>query len=144
MSSILPLGRTVNVGYSATTSAVRANLRDASGVLFILTGATTGSVTINEYNAATGGTTQVAGNGASYVYFTQNNGVWTRQAATTVNGTGGVAATTGGVLAIYVSAGSLSDGFSYVSASHATGNFTYIIGDLNVGRKPENLRDFRA
>jgi len=145
MSSILPLGRTVNLATSATTSAVRVNLRDASGVLFVLIGATSGSVTINEHNAASSGTTQnVGGAGATFAYWAQNNGVWTRQTPATVTGTGGVAATTGGLLAVWVPQGALSDGFSYVSASHATGSFVYLIADLNVQRKPENLRDVRA
>ena len=145
MSSINPLGRTLNVATSATTSAVRVSMRDCSGVLFVLIGATSGAVTINESNAASGGTTQNAGGaGAVFPWWTQNNGVWTRQTPATVTGTGGVTAATGGLLAVYVSQGSLSDGFNYVSASHGTGSFVYVLADLDVQRKPENLRDVRA
>jgi len=145
LSSINPLGRTLNVATSATTSAVRVSMRDCSGVLFVLIGATSGAVTINESNAASGGTTQNAGGaGAVFPWWTQNNGVWTRQTPATVTGTGGVTAATGGLLAVYVSQGSLSDGFNYVSASHGTGSFVYVLADLDVQRKPENLRDVRA
>jgi hypothetical protein len=135
----------LNAGTSATTAAVRASMRDCSGVLFILIGATSGAVTINESNAASGGTTQNAGGtGAVFPWWTQNNGVWTRQTPATVTGTGGVTAAAGGLLAVYVSQGSLSDGFNYVSASHGAGSFVYLMSDLDVQRKPENLRDFRA
>lgn len=139
MSSILPLGRQYNVGTSATTAAVRASLRDCSGIGIVLIGATSGNATITEATAASGGTSQNLA--AITEYFTQVNGVWTRvtQAAAAT-----VTAATGGLLYVWIPQGMLSDGFSYVAASHATGSFVYLPGDLDVQRKPANLRDLRA
>lgn len=134
MSSINILGRTVNFATSATTTGVRVNLRQCSGVGFVLIGATSGNATISEANAASGGTSQ--GLAAITEYWTQNNGVWTRvtQAAAAT-----FAAATGGLAFAYVPQGALSDGFSYLSASHSTGSFVYALGDLNVQRWPSNL-----
>lgn len=130
----------MNLATSATTAAVRVNLRQASGVLFVLIGATSGNATVTEANAASGGTSQNIATGITE-YWTQNNGVWTRQtqaAAATFT------ATTGGLAACYIPMGQLSDGFAYVAASHASGSFVYVLGDLNVGRFPPNLADVRA
>ena len=140
MSSINPLGRTVNLATSATTAGVRVNLRQASGILFVLIGATSGNATISEANAASGGTSQSLANGITE-YYTQNNGVWTR---TTQAAAATFTATTGGLAAAYVSQGLLSDGFPYVSASHSSGSFVYVLSDLNVQRLMSNLADVRA
>lgn len=139
MSSMNPLGRMFNLATSATTTGVRVSLRDCAGVTFILIGATSGNATISEANAASGGTSQSLA--AVTEYFTQNNGVWTRvtQAAAAT-----FTAATGGLAACYIPQGALSDGFSYLSASHATGSFVYALADLDIGRKPANLRDVRA
>lgn len=139
MSSILQLGRGYNLATSATTTALRVSLRDCAGIGFVLIGATSGNATFQEANAASGGTAQ---NLATITtYWTQNNGVWTRvtQAAAAT-----ITAATGGLAYVYIPQGALSDGFSYLTASHASGSFVYILGDLDVGRKPENLRDVRA
>lgn len=139
MSAINPLGRLFNAGTSATTAAVRFSLRDCSGVGFFLIGATSGNATITEANAASGGTSQ---NLAQITeYWTQNNGVWTRvtQAAAAT-----VTAATGGLLFVYIPQGMLSDGFSYVAASHASGSFVAVMSELDVRRYPPNLRDVRA
>lgn len=139
MSSINPLGRLFNAGTSATTGNVRFGMRDISGVTFLLVGATAGAATIQEHNAPSGGTSQNLA--AVTEYFTQNNGVWTRvtQAAAAT-----VTAATGGLLAVFIPQGALSDGFTHVSASHATGTFVAIMADLDVRRFPPNLRDVRA
>lgn len=139
MSSINQLGRQYNLTTSATTAAVRASLRDCSGIGFVLIGATSGAATFSEANAASGGTNQALA--AITEYWTQNNGVWTRvvQAAAST-----ITATTGGLAYVYINQGALSDGFSYLSASHGTGSFVYIMGDLDVARWPQNLRDVRA
>ncbi len=141
MSSIQTLGNLFDLDVSATTTATRFSLRNCSGITFVLTGATSGSITITEATAASGGTSQTLA--GSYAYFTKNAGVWTAQAATTVNGTGGVAATTGGLLAIFIPQGALSDGFSYLAASHATGTFVAIMSELDVKRRPNNLQSVR-
>jgi hypothetical protein len=50
-----------------------------------------------------------------------------------------VTAVTGGLLWVYVDATWLSDGFTYLDASHASGSFVYIITGLELARKPANL-----
>lgn len=129
------LGREFNLATSATTAAVRVNLESARGVTFVLIGATSGNATIQEHNAASSGTSQ---NLAVVTrYYTQASGVWTKvtQAAAAT-----VTAVTGGLLAVYVPAKALSDGFKYVSISHASGSFVYVIHDLAVQRTPANLK----
>ncbi len=145
MSSINPLGQMLNATGSVTTTAKRVSLRDCSGVLFLLasaTGATT--VTITEANAATGGTSQTLA--GTFDYWTQGatGGVWTKG----VGGVNGTSITSvnaaGGLLAVFVPQGALSDGFSYLAASHATGTFVYILAPLDVQRRPVNLTDVTA
>src|ERR1044072_9447785 len=134
MSAINPLGRLFDLATSATTSNARGPLRSASGVTFVLIGATAGNATIQEHNAATSGTSQ---NLATITeYWTKASGVWTRvtQAAAAT-----VTAATGGLLAVFVPAGALSDGFTHVSISHASGSFVYLLSALKVGGTPANL-----
>jgi hypothetical protein len=145
MSSILQLGRAFNATGSVTTSAKRVSLRDCAGVGFMLInagGATT--VTIAEANAASGGTSQTLTGTFSYWTQAATGGVW-------LAGSGGVNGTsitsvnnTAALLYVYIPQGALSDGFSYLSASHATGSFVYILGDLDVQRRVTNLRDVTA
>lgn len=133
------LGRLFNAATSATTAGVRVNLENAAAVTFVLIGATSGAATISESNAASGGTTQSLAKITQY--YTQVNGVWTKvtQAAAAT-----VTAATGGLLAVHVSANSLSDGFKYLSASHSAGSFVYLLHDLEVMRTPENLKAVTA
>jgi hypothetical protein len=133
------LGRSFNLATSATTARTRVNLKDATGVTFVLIGATSGAATINECNAASGGTEQALAKVTQY--YTQNNGVWTKvtQAAAST-----VTAATGGLLAVHISAASLSDGFNYLNATHATGSFVYVLHDLHVMRTPGNLANVTA
>lgn len=128
------LGRSFNLATSATTTKVRVNLKSSAGVTFVLIGATSGNATINECNAASGGTEQALSKITRY--YTQNNGVWTKvtQAAAST-----VTAATGGLLAVYVDGTWLSDGFTYVDVTHSAGSFVYILQDLELQRKPENL-----
>lgn len=145
MSSILPLGRTINSTVSVTTAVKRVSLRDAAGVLIYLTNSTGATaMTILEANAATGGTSQACpGLPIGTTYWTQASGagVWTSnlttvasQITTSVNGAGALHA-------FWVPAGALSDGFSYLTASHATGTMIFNLMDLNGRRKVTNLRD---
>lgn len=135
MSARQGLGDVFNLATSATTTGVRVNLENATGVTLVLIGATSGAATISEANAATGGTSQVLA--TTTEYFTQASGVWTRvtQAAGST-----VTAVTGGLLAVYVPAVALSDGFKYVSVSHSAGSFVYILHGLEVKRAPANLK----
>jgi hypothetical protein len=136
VSSILPLGRQYNLVTSATTANTRVNLRNASGVLFVLIGATSGNATIQEHNASTAGTSQNLSAITEYYTASANSAAWTR---TTQAAAATFAATTGGLACAWVPQGALSDTFSWVSASHASGSFVYIIGDLDVARKVANL-----
>jgi hypothetical protein len=139
VSSINILGRAVNLATSATTAKVRVNLRQTSGVLFVLIGATSGAATIREANAASGGTEQDLA--VITEYWTQASGVWTRvtQAAAAT-----VTAAAGGLLAVWIPQGALSDGFAYLCATHASGSFVYVLGDVGPGRKPANLANVTA
>lgn len=139
MSSINPLGRVFDLDTSATTDATRISLKNAGGVTFVLIGATSGNATIQEANAASGGTAQ---NLATVTeYWTKASGVWTRRtqaAAATVT------AQTGGLLAVFIPQGALSDGFTHVTISHSSGSAVAILADLDVQRKPANLASTQA
>jgi hypothetical protein len=147
MSSINPLGRSLNATVSVTTAAKRVSLRDASGVLILLTNSTGATAfTVNEANAASGGTSQsLTGLAVGTPYWTQasGTGVWTQSTVsvagqiTSINGAGALHA-------VWIPQGMLSDGFSYVSCSHATGTAILCLADLNVQRKVTNLRDVTA
>lgn len=145
MSSILPLGRTYNALSSVTTAARRVSLRDCSGVGFLVVGASGATtVTISEANAASGGTSQTLAGTFSYWTMAAGAGTWTAGAGG-VNGTSiNTIAAAGALLYVWIPQGALSDGFSYLAASHATGTIVYVLGDLDVQRKPVNLRDVTA
>jgi hypothetical protein len=150
VSSILALGRTYNALVSVTTSARRISLRDCAGVgFFVVNASAATTLTINECNAPTGGTSQLLAGGvaATLTYWTQpapGTAVWTAGAGG-VNGTSiNTIASTSALLYVFVAQGALSDGFNYLSASHATGTILYMAGDLDVMRKPVNLRDLTA
>lgn len=133
------LGRAFNLGTSATTTATRFNLKNYAGVTFVLIGATSGNATFQEANAASGGTAQNLSKITRY--YTQNNGVWTKvtQAAAAT-----ITAATGGLAAVYIDGTQLSDGFTYVTGSHATGSFVVILHDVEVQRAPANLANITA
>lgn len=134
MSAREGLGDLFNLATSATTAKTRVNMKNATGCTFVLIGATSGNATINECNAATGGTEQALA--VITKYYTQASGVWTKvtQAAAST-----VTAATGGLLAVYIPAVAMSDGFTYLDATHASGSFVYILHGLQVKREPANL-----
>jgi hypothetical protein len=132
------LGRHANALTTATTTKTRASLKDASGAAIILIGATSGAATIFQYTAASGGT-ETALNVTRY--YTHASGVWTKVTQAAGNS---VTAATGGLLWVEVEASSLADGYSWVSASHASGSFVILTRDLTVQRAPASLRDIRA
>ena len=142
MSSILPLGRTHNALASVTTAARRISLRDCAGVGFLVANASAATtITITEANAASGGTSQTLAGTFSYWTMAAGAGVWTAGAGG-VNGTSiTTIASTAALLYVYIPQGALSDGFSYLACSHATGTSIYLPSDLDVQRKPVNLRD---
>jgi thiamine phosphate synthase YjbQ (UPF0047 family) len=128
------LGRQFNVVTSATTAATRVNLKNASGVTIVAIGATSGAVTIQEANAASGGTAQNLA--AITTYYTQASGVWTK-----VTQAAGATFTcvTGGLAVAEIDAQQLSSGFTYITASHSAASMVIIVHSLEVQRKPENL-----
>lgn len=135
MSARQGLGDLFNLATSATTSAVRVNMENATGVTFVLIGATSGNATVNECNAASSGTEQALA--VITEWYTQNSGVWTRRtqaAASTFT------ANTGGLAACYIPAVAMSDGFKYLDASISSGSFVYILHGLEVKRAPANLK----
>ena len=136
MSSQETLGRTFNLITSATTTATRVNLQNCAGVSFVLTGATSGNATIQEASAASGGTAQNLAAITRYYTWSATTGLWTKvtQAAAAT-----FTATTGGLAYAFIPQGALTDGFKYLTASHATGSFLYIMGDLDVQRAPASL-----
>lgn len=139
MSSINPLGIAYNLGWSGATANVRFSLKNASGVMFLTLGVGSANTTVQEHTAASGGTSQNLA--AITEYWTWNAGIWTRvaqaAAATFTSATGNMAA-------CWIPQGALSDGFSYVSASHGTGQTVAIIGPLDVQRRITLLPDVRA
>lgn len=146
MSSILPLGRTYNLGRNASGGTNRANLRDISGIGFLVdTPANASTLTITEQNASSGGTSQplAAGAAGSLAFvFSQTSGVWTAQAWASANVV--TVSGTPDLLFVWVPQGALSDGFSYLTGSHSAKVTNYVMGDLDVQRKPANLRNVYA
>lgn len=136
------LGKDFNLLNQLASGTVRVNLRAANGVTLICTGAaTSGNVTVNECNAASGGTSQALARITAY--WTQTNGVWTKvtQAAAAT-----FPMTAAGISVAEVETSMLSDGFSYITASHATANtqVLHVVRGLEVQRNPTFLADIRA
>jgi hypothetical protein len=128
------LGRLFNAQVSATTAAVRVNLKNAQAVTIFAYNATSGVATIQECNAASGGTAQNLA--AITTYYTSVSGVWTKVtqvAAATFT------LVTGGLAAVEIDATQLSAGFTYITASHASGSFLILPHGLTSQRKPESL-----
>jgi thiamine phosphate synthase YjbQ (UPF0047 family) len=129
------LGRLFNAATSATTAATAFGLKDAGGATIILIGATSGAATIQEAQDSSGTGAQ---NLAVFTkYYRQNSGVWTK---VTQSAAATVTAGTGGLLVAEVEASQLSDGYTHITCSHASGSFVILPRDLTVMRKPENLR----
>lgn len=146
MSSILPLGRTYNFCRNASAGTVRVSVRDAAGVGFLVDTPGTGALTVTEQNAATGGTSQglaAAAAGSITFVYSQTNGVWTAQPTWAVANVVTAVGSTD-LMFVWVPQGALSDGFSYLCGAHSTKATEYVLGDLDVQRKPSNLRDVRA
>ncbi len=139
MSAIQGLGRLFNLGVSVTTAKNRFNMRDADMVGILMVGATAVSnLTLNECNAASGGTEQALAVVTQY---------WTQAAAATPTAwtrvPQGAASTVpsinGGLTYFEVSGVSMSDGFKYIDTTHATATMVYILNGLDVRRAPEAL-----
>jgi hypothetical protein len=139
MAAIKGFGYRFNLGVSVTTQKNRYNMRDCECVGILLVGATsTANLTLNECNAASGGTEQALAQITEY--WTQASAssptAWTRvtqAAASTVPGING------GVTYFEVSAVSMSDGFNYLDATHANATMVFIMNGLDVRRAPASL-----
>lgn len=133
------LGRLFNLGISATTSNTPIALKDCTSVGIIVTGATSGNVTIQEATSAAGAGAQ---NLARITrYYTQASGVWTlrtQAAAATVT------CVTGGLLYVDIEASWLSDNYDYISASHSSATMVYVAHGLEVQRNPTMLAAWNA
>lgn len=137
------LGRVNNAMTSATTAATPWRMDDHNTVTIYAIGATSGNATVQQLTAASGGTAvNFDGSDAAHgdgitQYWRWNNGLWTvvnqAAAATFTLGTGGLAA-------CEIDATMLSDGYKYLSVSHATASFVVVLGGLVRGRTPSNLR----
>ena len=139
MSARLNLGMLFNVGASPTTQKNRFNMRDCDVATIVVVRATdTSNLTLNECNAATGGTEQALA--VITVYWTQASATaptaWTKvtQAAAST-----VPTINGGVTAFEVSGVSMSDGFKYLDVTHANATAIFSLGGLDVRRAPESL-----
>ena len=139
MSAREGLGDLFNLVYSATTSKVRINMQNAAGATGFLVGATAAtSLTLNECNAASGGTEQaLAVITKWYQQASGAFGVWVKQTQAAASTLPSLNA---GVSAFYVPAVALSDGFTYLDATHATGSIVWILHGLQVKREPANLK----
>ncbi len=139
MSQMLGIGRHFNLGVSVTTAKNRFNMRDYDMVGVLLVGATAVSnLTLNECNAASGGTEQALA--VITQYWTQASAAaptaWTR---VTQGAASTVPSINGGVTYFEVSGVSMSDGFKYIDTTHASATMVYILNGLDVRRAPEAL-----
>ena len=140
MSQMLGLGRLFNLGVSITTAKSRFAMRDYDQVGILMVGATAVSnLTLNECNAASAGTEQALA--VVTQYWTQavagTTTAWTRvtQAAAST-----VPSINGGLTYFEVSGVSMSDGFGWLDATHATATMIFVLHSLDVRRAPESLR----
>ena len=139
MSARLNLGMLFNLGVSPTTTKNRFNMRDCDVATILIVRATdTSNLTLNECNAATGGTEQALA--VITTYWTQASitapTAWTKntQAAAST-----LATINGGATVFEVSGVSMSDGFKYLDVTHANATAIFILGGLDVRRSPELL-----
>jgi hypothetical protein len=139
MSAQLGLGRIFNLGVSITTAKSRFNMRDCEMIGVLLVGATGATnLTLNECNAASGGTEQALA--VVTQYWTQAAAAtptaWTRvtQAAAST-----VPSINGGLTYFEVAGVSMSDGFKYIDTTHASATMVYVLSGLDVKRAPESL-----
>jgi len=136
---MLGLGRLFNLGVSVTTAKNRFNMRDYDMIGVLLVGATAvTNLTLNECNAASGGTEQALA--VVTTYWTQASAAaptaWTK---VTQGAASTVPSINGGLTYFEVSGVSMSDGFKYIDTTHATATMVYVLNGLDVKRAPETL-----
>lgn len=140
MAAMFGLGNRFNLGVSITTAKSRFNMRDADVIGVLMVGATAvTNLTLNECNAASGGTEQALA--VVTQYWTQAAAAtptaWTKAAPQAAAST--VPSINGGLTYFEVSGVSMSDGFKYIDTTHATATMIYILSGLDVRRSPELL-----
>lgn len=130
------LGRLFNVVYSA--SGKHIDLSNAQGVTFLsFLDAGTQSVTLKE---SVSGASEQNLAVIDKLYKTPNaGGTWTKVTQTAAATYDHSTDATNDVIAFYVDASDLSDGFNCVEATFATGTCVAIVHDLHRQRAPENL-----
>jgi hypothetical protein len=137
------LGRLYNAVPTATTTGTWVNLQDSEALGIFLYGATSGNATVKAAQDASGTNvenfdpTDLPGSDGITVYWTWNAGVWTKhtQAAAAT-----ITAATGGLAYVDVAGYQLPAGYNYVTATHSSGSFLILPHDLEVQRRPSNLR----
>lgn len=141
------LGRLHNAVSSPTTTVKYVSMQDAATLTIYAvgaSGATNITVTVAKDAAGTSAVNYdgAAGHGDGITLFWSqvgSTGLWTSttQAAanTAVTTTG-----TGDIVAIEIDEEQLPDGYKYVAASHATATLVLVVSDLEVKRRPSNLR----
>src|SRR6266496_2763429 len=139
MSAMIGLGRLYNLGVSPTTQKNRFNLENCDCVTILIVGATAATnATVNECNAASGGTEQALA--VVTTYWTQASAAaptaWTK---VTQGAASTVPSINGGLTYFEVSGVSMSDGFRYIDTTHATATMVYVLNGLDVKRAPETL-----
>lgn len=132
------LGRLFNMARSTATAATRVNLRDSSGVTFVVMG--TGVVTFQQHTAASGGTSMALNEITEF--WTQLNGMWTKTTQSESNHV--TAANDLTVVEIELRSLDLDHGCQFVSASIAAGEILPILRDLVAPRDPEYIRSIKT
>lgn len=141
------LGRLFNVHYPADDDYV--SLSDAAGVTFIVhevDGAT--QITLTAATTAAGSVTNTADLDIDHYYGMSadvSDGVWHRTAVSPASNGFTKADGTEDVVAIYVAANALPDGYPYVKCTaDGSGIVMAILHDLAYQRAPQNLRSITA
>jgi hypothetical protein len=140
MSAMLGLGRLFNLGVSITTAKIRFNMRDAdvAGILMVGASAVT-NLTLNECNAASGGTEQALAVVTKYWTIASAAAPTAWLAPIPQAAASTVPSINGGLTYFEVSGVSMSDGFKYLDVTHATATMIFVLHGLDVRRAPESL-----
>lgn len=134
------LGRLFNAVPSETTTATWVNLSYSRGVdIFALT-ATSGNVTVQVAQDASGTNAinydGTGGTDGITVYWTYASGVWTKH---TQSAADTFTCATGGLAVAFVGGYQLPAGYDYINASHSSAHLLLVTTDLEVQRRPSSL-----
>jgi hypothetical protein len=141
------LGRLHNAISSPTTTAKYTSMQDAATLTIYAvgaSGATNLTVTVAKDAAGTSPLNYdgAAGHGDGITLYWQqvgSTGLWTSTAQAAAN-TAPTTSGTGDILVVEINEEQLPDGYKYVAASHASATCVMVLADLEVKRRPSNLR----